>query len=572
MANAAFNTAAELKKLGNSIVVIAEGIDGRKLGEENGIPIIFTPQTNKRFPKKLKNWIYSYRANKIVERLIKAGQIDVVNAHCSGMNFYALKNNGKKLSPPVIYTSAGLGFEGNLLLYTEKFREKLKKYSYNLPLTYFSELVSARRADKIVALSNTMATTMEKAFFVPKEEIAIIGEGIEEKRFKKKKIGKMAKEIEDKLKRFDEIILFPNAFSKIKGTLIGLRAFNKIAKKFPRVGFVMVGRGEMRSDAIKFIAENNLQKQVALIDYLPYDEFFKLYFKSDIIIQPSFHDGFSLIKLDTMAAGRALIASRVGAVPDFMTNMENGLVFESKDVEKLAQHMQLLLQNKKLRKRLGENARKTVFERYTWKKIAQQYNELFAVEVEKKKLLLGKGDRKQVAGKMLQSCDTLLDIGCGLGNFALFSKDKAKIICGIDLSLASLKEAKNKGVNAVNGNIDVANLPFKSESFDAAVMLDVIEYLCNPENVLSEASRVLKKNGEFILSTPNAHYYKHLALAVSGKKPKVYGSNGRIRPFTIRELQQLLERNGFGIVEKRGNKRFAPKMFSYGIRIKARKC
>lgn len=91
----------------------------------------------------------------------------------------------------------------------------------------------------------------------------------------------------------------------------------------------------------------------------------------------------------------------------------------------------------------------------------------------------------------------LLDVGCGLEPYREVYIDRIDKYIGIDWP-SSLHN--NKGI--VNAFCDNQILPFKENSFDTVLCTEVLEHSSNPENVIKEINRVLKKDGYLILSTP----------------------------------------------------------------------
>lgn len=95
---------------------------------------------------------------------------------------------------------------------------------------------------------------------------------------------------------------------------------------------------------------------------------------------------------------------------------------------------------------------------------------------------------------------TLLDIGCGDGLLLSLAGEKGIVASGLDISEKAVEKARAKGLDAavfdVNGRI-----PFPDSTFDVVVMLDVLEHLYTPEELLKEAIRVSKR--WIIVSVPN---------------------------------------------------------------------
>lgn len=95
----------------------------------------------------------------------------------------------------------------------------------------------------------------------------------------------------------------------------------------------------------------------------------------------------------------------------------------------------------------------------------------------------------------------VLDIGCGAGSISSPLIQKGVIVYGMDIMHEAAKRALNKGISVSLG--DAHFLPFKDDSFDGIICLDVIEHLFNPYAFMKEVKRVMKDDGYFILEVPN---------------------------------------------------------------------
>lgn len=101
----------------------------------------------------------------------------------------------------------------------------------------------------------------------------------------------------------------------------------------------------------------------------------------------------------------------------------------------------------------------------------------------------------------------VLDAACGTGYGSKILKDdgKAKMVIGLDNDFHAVKYAASKysseDILFVNANI--AQLPFKNESIQAVVSFETIEHTASENDMLQEIKRILKTQGQFILSTPN---------------------------------------------------------------------
>ena len=86
-----------------------------------------------------------------------------------------------------------------------------------------------------------------------------------------------------------------------------------------------------------------------------------------------------------------------------------------------------------------------------------------------------------------------LDLGCNEGHYKQYIKNYV----GLDIALACLKRYKG---NRVCGCIQ--RLPFKDASFDHILMSETLEHVKEHQQVLNECSRVLKKQGELLITVP----------------------------------------------------------------------
>ena len=103
----------------------------------------------------------------------------------------------------------------------------------------------------------------------------------------------------------------------------------------------------------------------------------------------------------------------------------------------------------------------------------------------------------------------VLDAGCGEGIGSYILSEKAKFVVGVDIDKECINLAKEKykreNLCFLTGSIH--EIPFKNNTFDLVVCLEVIEHVEEQEKVICEMKRVLKKEGMLIISTPNKKIY-----------------------------------------------------------------
>ncbi|NBI05848.1 class I SAM-dependent methyltransferase [Senegalia massiliensis] len=101
----------------------------------------------------------------------------------------------------------------------------------------------------------------------------------------------------------------------------------------------------------------------------------------------------------------------------------------------------------------------------------------------------------------------VLDIGCGTGNFSIRLKELGCEVIGVDISDEMLnvarKKAKEKNLDIDFLNMDIYNLEFDNESFDAVFSMAAFEFIKDTKKAIDEVFRVVKPNGQILVGTIN---------------------------------------------------------------------
>lgn len=122
----------------------------------------------------------------------------------------------------------------------------------------------------------------------------------------------------------------------------------------------------------------------------------------------------------------------------------------------------------------------------------------------------------------LKSGSTVLDVGCGDGVLGkkMIQEKKCKVY-GIDLDPIGVKQAQKQGVVAKIWDAD-SGLPYRAKSFDVVICNEVLEFLQNPNFVVSEILRVGKKA---IIEFPNFGFWFYRLQLIFGRFPQfaLYG-------------------------------------------------
>ena len=151
------------------------------------------------------------------------------------------------------------------------------------------------------------------------------------------------------------VVLYVGKFSPGKGTADLVSAAPEVVRDVPDATFLFVGDGTLEVG----------EPHVRCLGPLPNREVLALYPLADVVVVPSvIPDALSRVILEAMAAGRPVVATRVGGTPELVIDGKTGLLVERNAPAELARAIALLLRDDELRAALGEGARRHVVEHF----------------------------------------------------------------------------------------------------------------------------------------------------------------------------------------------------------------
>jgi len=175
----------------------------------------------------------------------------------------------------------------------------------------------------------------------------------------------------------EKILLYVGNLEPRKGPDILIKAMPRILKNVYDTKLVIVGDGVMRNELNNLAEKLKISERVKFTGFVHKSEKVLYYKSADVLVLPSLYEVFGIVNLEAMACNVPIVASKIGGIPDVVKDGENGLLVPPRDSEALADAIIYLLKNKDIRERMGENGRKLVEEKYTWKKVAEETDKLY---------------------------------------------------------------------------------------------------------------------------------------------------------------------------------------------------
>lgn len=209
-----------------------------------------------------------------------------------------------------------------------------------------------KKINHFIVLSDASANIL-KQYGLPAEKIEIIRQPIS------LKIKKA-----DKTEISPGQLLFVGWKEKRKGLHILLPALKVILQKYPNTKLIAIGKDmdhEYVKEIKKYIIENDLSKNVDLLQRISQEELNHFWLTSNIVLIPEQWENMSpLLLLEAMAWGKAVVAGRIGGIPEFIDENENGLLAEYNNPGDFAKKILFLLENPSFAIELGRKAQEKI--------------------------------------------------------------------------------------------------------------------------------------------------------------------------------------------------------------------
>ncbi len=322
---------------------------------------------------KRKLWRYLNQVNALVSnfryfkkewRILSAEKPDVVLVRYNLLNFSFILAARLKKIPVVLEVNAPMAYESR----------QYASYAVRIPwLPEFIERKLLQWSDRVIVVSRELQQYYER-WRIPAAKMIVVPNGVDERRFQPEG---MSQEIRNRYALQQQVVVgFVGSFHFWHG-LENLIHFIKLTlARFDGVKFLLVGEGPLKRELEQKVQQDELTDRVIFAGYVPHDQVPAYLSAMDIVLAPYPRLDFfyySPLKLfEYLAAGKAVIASRIGQITEIIRDGVNGVLFDPDNFEDLQRQLFSLIENEAYRNQLGKNGRKSIIEHYTWRHTAQR--------------------------------------------------------------------------------------------------------------------------------------------------------------------------------------------------------
>jgi glycosyltransferase involved in cell wall biosynthesis len=304
--------------------------------------------------------LHNFGFRKSVVRAVRQTKPDFIYERYSLWAVAGLQVARQRSIPLVLEVNAPLAYE-----------EQAYRAGLTFPsLARWVERLLWRRADVVIPVSGALRDRMLNARVAP-ERIHVLPNAVDTDLFRADVDGRAVRDHFQLANRF--VVGFVGSFKAWHGIDLLLEAFQDLHRSDPRTHLLLVGDGPLRTSLEEQVRNMRFEEAVTFAGGVPHKEIPQYLATMDVAVAPypaleEFY--YSPLKLfEYMAAGRAVVSSRIGQVAEVISDGVTGLLFEPGDRAGLVECIERLRRSPELQAELGRNATAACSQN-TWKQHA----------------------------------------------------------------------------------------------------------------------------------------------------------------------------------------------------------
>ena len=293
-----------------------------------------------------------------IKKLLRQLKPDIVHTHSAKAGIlgrfagYCLKGNWAENLPTVVHTIHGLAFHPYQSQWLNRFYIAIEKSA-------------AKRTDFFISVADAMTAQATAVDIGRPEQFITAYSAIEEDNF----LEPISEERKGEFRRKygideDSIVLVTIArLFMLKGHKYIIESAKHLSKRFEKCIWLFVGDGNLAEDFKQQVRQLGLAEKIKFTGLLPSGEIPLAIQSSDILVHCSLREGLARTLPQAMLCSKPAVSFDVDGAREFV-NENTGRLIEPKNVEQLTKACAELIEDKELRKKLGENGRESVKEKF----------------------------------------------------------------------------------------------------------------------------------------------------------------------------------------------------------------
>ena len=232
------------------------------------------------------------------------------------------------------------------------------------------------KADKIIVVAPKLKELLHWEYGIKSDRITVIQNGANTDLFKPADVIQVRDELN--LRQDCSYICFVGILVQWQGIEYLIRSMPLVLSECPQTQLIIVGDGQMKQELMNLAERVGVLNKTIFVGVVPYHKVPLYMNASDVCVAPKvgLRSGYSPLKLcEYMACGKPVVASRASGL-EILEDSQGGILVEPGNSLELATAITRLLQDKELRKQMGENGRRYVLQNLSWESVARRVAEV----------------------------------------------------------------------------------------------------------------------------------------------------------------------------------------------------
>lgn len=294
--------------------------------------------------------------------IFRKGRFDIVHTHTAKAGFLGRIAARMAGCRAVVHTPHGHNLYG---YFDPEITEYIKR----------AERFAGRFCDRIIALTELEKKDMVKCGLAPKDKIDVIYQGLELEGYRRNLLRGEETRRSLNIPQGAMVVGMAGRLEPVKGPDIFIEAAAMVFAEYPGAFFLIAGDGNMRRILEERIEATGIKKNIRLLGWR--EDIPEILSALDIFVLPSLNEAVGMALVEAQAAGVASIASRVGGVPEVVSDGRTGILVEPENPCELAEAIKGLLSDDEKRRRLAAAGWEFVSGKFRAEDMARKVSELY---------------------------------------------------------------------------------------------------------------------------------------------------------------------------------------------------
>ena len=229
---------------------------------------------------------------------------------------------------------------------------------------------------KVICVSTDLYEAT-RSFGIPESQLSLIDNAVDTEQFRRtQSVGEAKSRLNWPTER--KLVLAAGRLSPEKGFDVLIQAVTTVVREGVDVGLMIAGDGPELASLERLTKSLGIEDRCKLLGFQ--SQLIPWYEACDIFALSSLREGLPNVLLEAMAVGAPVLSTKVAGIPRLLIHEDNGLLVEPGRVEDIAESIKRMLHDDALRRSLGENATRTIVERFSFdarmKKVVDVYRSI----------------------------------------------------------------------------------------------------------------------------------------------------------------------------------------------------